>query len=616
MSQIKFVYKSQNIPDTVPTEGSTHTITSGAVYEAISSIQMDTLFATGYLPEGIAEIQRQHDLSFEDGTLTLTAGSTLFVPNGIDAEDGSFIFTAVTTEQDITGNSTYSGSLDAYVFVDTDNNNFVARTKRSNNINSVTGELLDTATQYVFAQETEPAIGTTSAVNGTIWWDLSVNRIKVFNSTADTWIESNYSVPLCVVSCENSVITGISWNFYYCGVCERITWINPGVTFVIPLGVNADKGTYNTQMLQTTDVISKVYFDDSTSAYSEYAFYINVDGEIEGAVPEYTFDSEIGLFLDEDGGEHQACRYALVSTDHLTSLASDPLTVTEFTIRGVTAIADNDDVEYLVRLIGSSNGATIDDLQAELEKATEDRQAIRDEMDEKLAALQEEIEANMNDLMVHKKLPDGYNQDDVLATISVNETIEGTKTFTETIIGDISGSSQTVNIQSTNNEIIPLGLVEFTEGTGNTIVSPNTTVRIGSNYVTATTFSGTAVQANWADLAEIYKTDKEYPVGTLLQFGGEEELTIAKDEVNAVVSENPALLMNDGMEGQPVALVGRVYVRVVDKIKKHDRIFLSDIAGVGSVHQATGGAKPIARALEDKESDGEGLVLCAVHFSI
>ena len=191
----------------------------------------------------------------------------------------------------------------------------------------------------------------------------------------------------------------------------------------------------------------------------------------------------------------------------------------------------------------------------------------------------------------------------------------GTKTFQETIIGNITGHAQNVNINATNNEIIPLGLTAFTAGTGNTIVSPGTTVRVGNNYVNATNFNGTALQTNWADLAEKYLTDEEYPVGTLVQFGGEKEMTIAKTEVNAVISEAPAVLMNNAMEGgQPVALAGRVKLRVVDKCKKFDKIYLSEFAGVG-VNRWSG--KPaIARALEDKDTEGEGLVLCAVHFSI
>lgn len=129
----------------------------------------------------------------------------------------------------------------------------------------------------------------------------------------------------------------------------------------------------------------------------------------------------------------------------------------------------------------------------------------------------------------------------------------------------------------------------------------------------STTFTGTSTQTKWADLAEVYATDKEYPIGTLVQFGGEKEITIATDEVNAVISEAPAHVMNADGEGQPIALVGRVRIRVVDKVEKHAKIYLSDVPGIGSTKE---NGKAIARALESKETDGEGLVLCAVHFSI
>lgn len=156
---------------------------------------------------------------------------------------------------------------------------------------------------------------------------------------------------------------------------------------------------------------------------------------------------------------------------------------------------------------------------------------------------------------------------------------------------------------------------------------PNVTnkTNVGSNakrynVMYANTFNGTATKALWADLAEIYKTDENYPVGTLVAFGGDAEITIATDSVNAVISEKPAYLMNSDMEGQPIALAGRVNIRVVDKVKKFDKIYLSDRAGVGCTYHPIVafllGKKPIARALEEKETNGEGLVLCSTQFSI
>lgn len=126
------------------------------------------------------------------------------------------------------------------------------------------------------------------------------------------------------------------------------------------------------------------------------------------------------------------------------------------------------------------------------------------------------------------------------------------------------------------------------------------------------TINGTALRANWADLAELYKSDKAYEPGTLVQFGGSEEITVATSTVNAVVSEKPAYLMNSGLEnGLPIALAGRVKVRVNGVVKKFDRLVLDpQRPGVAKVDNNS--TQPIAVALET----GEHLVLCSTQFSL
>ena len=42
------------------------------------------------------------------------------------------------------------------------------------------------------------------------------------------------------------------------------------------------------------------------------------------------------------------------------------------------------------------------------------------------------------------------------------------------------------------------------------------------------TINGVALKAKWADLAEYYEADREYTPGTLVQFGGDKEITVAK----------------------------------------------------------------------------------------
>lgn len=616
MSTIKFVYRSQNIPDTVPTKDSEKTITSGAVYKAISEIQMDTLFATGYLPEGIAQLVPQHKLVLNGSLLTLESGSNVFIPNGKD-EDGEFLFTKVTTTEDVSKEGTTSGNMDSFVFY---NNaavpTLVTNTKRHNETNSVTGDIKDSALQAVFAQVTRPAVPAAQSSIGAIWWDLNENYIKVFDADFE-WKVAPYSIPLCFVHSSSNVITEIGADFLNSGVCCDAAWVNPGATYVIPQGRDEEKGIFKTKMLEVTDVICKPIFQDSQEAFEDYALYIDMDGEILGPISELAFDSQKGYFIDDENNNYEVCRFAYMSADHLTTASTDPLTCTDYSERSCLSLADSDDIEYVIKLIGSSMGITIDDLQAEIDAATHDRALIRQEIGVAAQDVYDRLYEDLNKLMVHKQLPEGYDESDVLATMHLDETIYGTKTFVKPIVGSITGSAQNVAIGQTTAEIIPTGLTSYSASGDNDLQSADTDVRIGTDYVKATKFNGTCTHAYWADLAEMYETDAEYEVGTLLRWGGEKELTLANFGVcNAVVSEKPAFLMNAEGNGQPIALAGRVKVRVMGPVKKHDAIVLNEMApGVGKVQENV--SEPIiARALEDNDFTGEKLVLCVVRFSL
>lgn len=146
-------------------------------------------------------------------------------------------------------------------------------------------------------------------------------------------------------------------------------------------------------------------------------------------------------------------------------------------------------------------------------------------------------------------------------------------------------------------------------------------ISFGTECSFTKTINGTALFANWGDLAEYYESDKEYPKGTLVQFGGEKEITIASDDVNAVITSEPGVMLNSQMEnGQGIALVGRVPVRVIGKVNKFDYLHLSSIPGVAESVKNSEDEYPssnvIARALESKDNEEEGLVLCVIKFEI
>lgn len=92
--------------------------------------------------------------------------------------------------------------------------------------------------------------------------------------------------------------------------------------------------------------------------------------------------------------------------------------------------------------------------------------------------------------------------------------------------------------------------------------------------IDADTFNGVAVKAKYGDLAENYKSDLNYEPGTLIQIGGSEEITLLQNKNNyfGVISTNPGLILNTELDGLPVALSGRLPVKVIGKIKKGDKL--------------------------------------------
>lgn len=144
---------------------------------------------------------------------------------------------------------------------------------------------------------------------------------------------------------------------------------------------------------------------------------------------------------------------------------------------------------------------------------------------------------------------------------------------------------------------------------------------LGSNAVRWRAIYGVTVEATYADLAERYETDAVYPAGTVVQIGGEKEITAttAANDINVfgVISERPGLGLNATMGDKDthpyVAIAGRVKVRVTGPVKKGERLVSSTIPGVAMV--AGPDATPfmiVGRALEDKTSEDEGLVLTTV----
>ena len=134
--------------------------------------------------------------------------------------------------------------------------------------------------------------------------------------------------------------------------------------------------------------------------------------------------------------------------------------------------------------------------------------------------------------------------------------------------------------------------------------------------VYADVFNGVATSAQYADLAENYTADAEYASGTVLEFGGEFEVTLAQDGTNrvaGVVTTNPAYLMNSNCQGTHVAAValqGRTPCKVRGRVRKGDML-ISGGNGFARTTQTPQMGTVIGKALGD--FDGvEGIIEVAV----
>jgi hypothetical protein len=150
-----------------------------------------------------------------------------------------------------------------------------------------------------------------------------------------------------------------------------------------------------------------------------------------------------------------------------------------------------------------------------------------------------------------------------------------------------------------------------------TLLTAGSNVTAGTITGNWTLSSGSRLNATYADLAERFESDTKYDAGTVVQLGGDKEITAVKyelsDDVFGVVSDTAAYLMNAAAGSDdthpPVAVGGRVLVKVIGSVKKGDRLVSAGLgrARAAKLSEATA-FNTIGRALADKTDTGVGTV--------
>jgi hypothetical protein len=145
----------------------------------------------------------------------------------------------------------------------------------------------------------------------------------------------------------------------------------------------------------------------------------------------------------------------------------------------------------------------------------------------------------------------------------------------------------------------------------------NAVGNIGSSVNYFNRVFATATTALYADVAERFEADEVLEAGTVVEIGGPKEITKVvnelSDNVFGVISTQPAFTMNGGAGEDdthpPVAMTGRVPVKVIGQVFKGDRLVS---AGNGLARAAKPGEatsfNTIGRSLEHKTDMVQGKV--------
>ena len=164
------------------------------------------------------------------------------------------------------------------------------------------------------------------------------------------------------------------------------------------------------------------------------------------------------------------------------------------------------------------------------------------------------------------------------------------------------------------------GAVTITSNATSANTASTIVARDGSGNFSAGVITATSTNARYADLAENYMADAVYEAGTVVVFGGTAEIEACTGEadhrVAGVVSTDPAYLMNSELAGgTPVALCGRVPVKVIGPVGKGDLLVTSAIPGraKGADFSSVLPGTILGKAISENE-DGNGVVEALINL--
>ena len=398
-------------------------------------------------------------------------------------------------------------------------------------------------------------------LTGQLWWNETANNMQVYNGTAFKVISgatATSTAPSGSISVAGDLwydTTNAQLNVY-----SGTTWILVGPAYTAGTGVTGAIPATITDSLSVSHVVIKLYVNDSVvgivSKDASFTPQVAIPGftTVDPGITLATSVSSVPQYFQGTATNAQALGNISASGFVQTSNAQ--------TMTGTLGILNNGGLS-----VGLNSDARIN--------------------------------VSGSDVYMRNQTNNGN------LVIQVNQS--GTPTTMLTFYGangmTTIGGTTTVNTAG--------GATAIVNGAGNAVGN------IGSSSSYFNTVFAQATTALYADVAERFASDEIYEPGTVVELGGSAEITRvqrdASDTVFGVISTRPAFTMNGGAGDNdthpPVAMTGRVPVKVTGAVNKGDRLIS---AGNGMARAAQPGEATsfnvIGRALSSKSTTDIGTV--------
>ncbi len=424
-------------------------------------------------------------------------------------------------------------------------------------------------------------------LTGQLWWDKTNNVMKVYNGTT-------FKVISAATASSTQPTSNVAGDLWFDTVNGQLKVYNGSAFILVGPASTSGQGTSGAIVTTITDnaavdhVVVQLYVNNTIVAMVSKDATFTPQVAVSGFAtigPGIQLSTAVSSALFRGTSTDAQTLDGLDSTDFLSSIANDTTSGTLGILNdtGLTVGADQDAKISVTTATSAVN----------IQNQTQD--------------------ANLNIIVNDGGTPTTVMQ--VVGSTSV-VTFPTTVAVTGNIsIGNISVSgSATATGNITGGNLITAGLVSTSSITK---TGSNAVGNIGSSSNYFNQVFATATTALYADVAERFAADETMLPGTVVELGGSAEITTANSELSenvfGVISTRAAYLMNGGAGTDethpPVAMTGRVPVRVVGTVRKGDRLVS---AGNGLARSAKSGeatwSNTIGRALEDRIGSDEGTV--------